>query len=147
MGSNKTYQQKGDRGRVLGESGEFRKLQRAIEKAQAIATKPFATSAAFTVSRRSTRCQVRSGRRRWRFSTPESFHAIEHRESYCEEAARHGECDGSHRPILRRHLPLGARQIVVEAVAQNYNTIPDGLIGRERRKAERCEDKRYSANV
>jgi hypothetical protein len=34
MGSNKTYQQKGDRGRVLGESGEFRKLQRAIEKAQ-----------------------------------------------------------------------------------------------------------------
>jgi hypothetical protein len=34
MGSNKTFQQKGDRGRVLGESDEFRKLHRAIEKAQ-----------------------------------------------------------------------------------------------------------------
>jgi hypothetical protein len=33
MGSNKTFQQKGDRGRVLGESGELRKLQRAIDKA------------------------------------------------------------------------------------------------------------------
>jgi hypothetical protein len=33
MGSNKTFQQKGDRGRVLGESDEFRKLRRAIEKA------------------------------------------------------------------------------------------------------------------
>jgi hypothetical protein len=33
MGSNKTFQQKGDRGRVLGESNEFRKLRRAIEKA------------------------------------------------------------------------------------------------------------------
>jgi hypothetical protein len=32
MGSNKTFQQKGDRGRVLGESDEFRKLHRAIEK-------------------------------------------------------------------------------------------------------------------
>jgi hypothetical protein len=34
MGSNKTFQQKGDRGRVLGESDEFRKLHRAIDKAQ-----------------------------------------------------------------------------------------------------------------
>jgi hypothetical protein len=34
MGSNKTFQQKGDRGRLLGESDEFRKLHRAIEKAQ-----------------------------------------------------------------------------------------------------------------
>jgi hypothetical protein len=34
MGANKTFQQKGDRGRVLGESDEFRKLHRAIEKAQ-----------------------------------------------------------------------------------------------------------------
>jgi hypothetical protein len=33
MGANKTFQQKGDRGRVLGESDEFRKLRRAIEKA------------------------------------------------------------------------------------------------------------------
>ena len=33
MGSNKTFQQKGDRGRVLGESDEFRNLHRAIEKA------------------------------------------------------------------------------------------------------------------
>jgi hypothetical protein len=33
MGANKTYQQKGDRGRVLGESDEFRHLRRAIEKA------------------------------------------------------------------------------------------------------------------
>jgi hypothetical protein len=33
MGSNKTFQQKGDRGRILGESDEFRKLHRAIEKA------------------------------------------------------------------------------------------------------------------
>ena len=34
MGSNKTFQQKGDRGRVLGESDEFRKLHHAVEKAQ-----------------------------------------------------------------------------------------------------------------
>jgi hypothetical protein len=34
MGSNKTFQQKGDRSRLLGESDEFRKLHRAIEKAQ-----------------------------------------------------------------------------------------------------------------
>jgi hypothetical protein len=33
MGANKTFQQKGDRGRVLDESDEFRKLRRAIEKA------------------------------------------------------------------------------------------------------------------
>jgi hypothetical protein len=30
---NKTFQQKGDRGRMIGESEEFRKLRRAIEKA------------------------------------------------------------------------------------------------------------------
>jgi hypothetical protein len=48
MGSNKTFQQKGDRGRMIGESDEFRQLHRAIEKTQAIATKPSATSAAFT---------------------------------------------------------------------------------------------------
>jgi hypothetical protein len=34
MGANKTYQQKGDKGRVLGESDEFRRLRRAIDKAQ-----------------------------------------------------------------------------------------------------------------
>jgi hypothetical protein len=33
MGSNKTFQQKGDRGRVLGDSDEFRKLRHAVEKA------------------------------------------------------------------------------------------------------------------
>ena len=33
MGSNKTFQQKGDRGRLIGESDEFRRLQRAIDKA------------------------------------------------------------------------------------------------------------------
>jgi hypothetical protein len=33
MGSNKTFQQKGDRGRVLGESSEFRRLRHAVEKA------------------------------------------------------------------------------------------------------------------
>jgi hypothetical protein len=33
MGSNKTYQQKGDKGRVLGESSEFRRLRHAIDKA------------------------------------------------------------------------------------------------------------------
>jgi hypothetical protein len=33
MGSNKTFQQKGDRGRMLGESDEFRKQRHAIEKA------------------------------------------------------------------------------------------------------------------
>jgi hypothetical protein len=33
MGSNKTYQQKGERGRVLGESAEFRKLRHAVAKA------------------------------------------------------------------------------------------------------------------
>jgi len=32
MGANKTYQQKGDRGRVLGESDEFKLLRRAIDK-------------------------------------------------------------------------------------------------------------------
>jgi hypothetical protein len=34
MGSNKTFQQKGDRGRMLSESDEFRKLHRAIDKAK-----------------------------------------------------------------------------------------------------------------
>lgn len=34
MGSNKTYQQKGDRRRLLGESDEFRRLHRAVEKAE-----------------------------------------------------------------------------------------------------------------
>jgi hypothetical protein len=33
MGANKTYQQKGDRGRLLGESDEYKRLRRAIEKA------------------------------------------------------------------------------------------------------------------
>jgi hypothetical protein len=33
MGANKTYQQKGERSRMLAESGEFRRLRRAIEKA------------------------------------------------------------------------------------------------------------------
>jgi hypothetical protein len=33
MGANKTYQQKGNRGRMLGESDEFRRLHHAIEKA------------------------------------------------------------------------------------------------------------------
>ena len=33
MGANKTFQQKGDRGRLLGESDEFKRLQRAIDKA------------------------------------------------------------------------------------------------------------------
>jgi hypothetical protein len=32
-GANKTYQQKGDRGRMLGESDEFRRLRHAVEKA------------------------------------------------------------------------------------------------------------------
>jgi hypothetical protein len=31
-GANKTYQQKGDRGRLLGESSEFKRLRRAVEK-------------------------------------------------------------------------------------------------------------------
>jgi hypothetical protein len=33
VGANKTYQQKGDRGRMLGESDEFRRLRHAVEKA------------------------------------------------------------------------------------------------------------------
>jgi hypothetical protein len=33
MGANKTFQQKGNRGRMLGEPDEFRKLRHAIEKA------------------------------------------------------------------------------------------------------------------
>ena len=33
MGANKTYQQKDDRGRMLGESDEFRRLRHAVEKA------------------------------------------------------------------------------------------------------------------
>ena len=33
MGANKTYQQKGDRGRMLGEYTEYRALRHAIEKA------------------------------------------------------------------------------------------------------------------
>jgi hypothetical protein len=33
MGVNKTYQQKGDRGRMLGESHEFRRLRHTVEKA------------------------------------------------------------------------------------------------------------------
>ena len=48
MGANKAYQHKGDRGRILGESDEFRKLHRATKRPTEIATKPSATSAAFT---------------------------------------------------------------------------------------------------
>ena len=33
MDANKTHQQKGDRGRMLGESDEFRRLRHAVEKA------------------------------------------------------------------------------------------------------------------
>jgi hypothetical protein len=33
MGSNRTFQQKGDRGRMLSDSDEFRKLRHAVEKA------------------------------------------------------------------------------------------------------------------
>jgi hypothetical protein len=35
MGANKTYQQKGDKGRsrIVGESDEFRRLRHAVEKA------------------------------------------------------------------------------------------------------------------
>jgi hypothetical protein len=33
MGANKTYQQKGGRGRMLGESAEYRRLRHAVEKA------------------------------------------------------------------------------------------------------------------
>jgi hypothetical protein len=33
IGANKTYQQKGGRGRMLGESDEFRRLRHAVEKA------------------------------------------------------------------------------------------------------------------
>lgn len=33
MGANKTFQQKGDRGRLLGESDEFKHLRRAVDKA------------------------------------------------------------------------------------------------------------------
>lgn len=33
MGANKTYQQKGDRGRILGETLEFRRLRHAVDKA------------------------------------------------------------------------------------------------------------------
>jgi hypothetical protein len=32
MGANKTYQQKGNSGRMLGESAEFRRLRHAVEK-------------------------------------------------------------------------------------------------------------------
>jgi hypothetical protein len=34
MGANKTYQQKGDRGRIVGESDEFKRLRHAIDKAE-----------------------------------------------------------------------------------------------------------------
>ncbi len=33
MGANKTYQQKGDRGRKLDEPDEFRRVRHAVEKA------------------------------------------------------------------------------------------------------------------
>jgi hypothetical protein len=33
MGANKTFQQKGDRGRMLGESAEYRRLRHAVDKA------------------------------------------------------------------------------------------------------------------
>ena len=36
----------------------------------------------------------------------------------------------------------GARQFTVEAIAQNDYTVPDGLVCRERRYAERRKDKR-----
>jgi hypothetical protein len=47
MGANKTFQQKGDRGRMLGESDGFRRLRHAVEKAHGIAKEPSATSTAF----------------------------------------------------------------------------------------------------
>jgi hypothetical protein len=38
-------------------------------------------------------------------------------------------------------LRSDARQFATEAIAQNDNTVPDGLVGGERRYAERCKDK------
>jgi hypothetical protein len=48
MGANKTYEQKRDRGRILDDSDEFRKLHRAIEKAHGDRDQAIRTSAAFT---------------------------------------------------------------------------------------------------
>ena len=46
MGANKTYQQKGEKARMPGESDEFRPLRRAVERLPVIASAPSAMSAA-----------------------------------------------------------------------------------------------------
>jgi len=51
MGANKTYQQKGDRGRMLGESDEFRRLRHAVEKAAGDRDRAIRLSAACTHER------------------------------------------------------------------------------------------------
>jgi hypothetical protein len=42
MGSNKTFQQKGDRGRMLGESSEYRRCATLSRRPQATASAPSA---------------------------------------------------------------------------------------------------------
>ena len=66
MGSNKTFQQKGDRGRVLGESDEFRKLHRAIEKAHGDRDQAIRNVCRLHGVKTSMRCPARSGQQHWR---------------------------------------------------------------------------------
>jgi len=88
MGSNKTYQQKGDRGRMLGESDEFRHLRHAVEKVAGDRERhpqrlpPLRREPARRTGRRSKRslrrCSRVSGSKRWRFTGSSSGHADLH---------------------------------------------------------------------
>jgi hypothetical protein len=69
MGANKTYQQMGDRGRMLGESDEFRRLRHAVEKAAGDRERAIRIVCRLYTGNHSTRCLARSGRRYWRCST------------------------------------------------------------------------------
>jgi len=68
---------------------------------------------------------------------------------FCESRARlrPSESGRGRKGALRKsHVTLrlvrsDTRQFATEAIAQNDDTVPDGLVGRERRYAKRCEDK------
>src|ERR1700756_4997526 len=74
MGANKTFQQKHGEHVILGESSEFRRLRHAVEKAAGDRERAIRNVCRLYGVKTSTRCQVRSGRRRWLFSTPEFPH-------------------------------------------------------------------------
>ena len=97
MGANKTYQQKGDRGRLLGESSEFKRLRRAVEKAHGDRDSAIAFVAGSITCPRSRRYPLR----------------FEPLRSRCSEHQRIDAKPGSWRitPHLRRALPTSERDL------------------------------------